>query len=48
MKERSKKKLARSTWAGHVEKWEMKNWHKESRCPENGGEKDRNCDGGLH
>ena len=29
MKERSKKKLARSTWAGHVEKWEMKNWQRE-------------------
>ena len=25
VKESSKKKLVRSTWAGHVEKWEMIN-----------------------
>ena len=29
VKESSKKKLVRSTWAGHVEKWEMKNWQRE-------------------
>ena len=38
MKESSKKKLVRSTWAGHVEKngrWKI---GKETRCPESGGE----------
>ena len=25
----SKNKLVRSTWAGHVEKFEMKNWQRE-------------------
>ena len=29
MKERSKKKLASSTWDDHVEKWDMKNWQRE-------------------
>ena len=35
VKESSKKKLVRSTWAGHVEK--TGRW-KTSRCPESGGE----------
>ena len=35
--ERSKMKTVRSTWAGHVEKWQIKNG-KGSRCPESGGE----------
>ena len=29
MKESSKKKFVRSTLAGHVEKWERKNWLRE-------------------
>ena len=29
VKESSKEKLMRSTRAGHVEKWEMKNWQRE-------------------
>ena len=37
MKKSSKKKLERSTWAGHVEKRDIKNG-KESRCPESGME----------
>ena len=37
MKENSKTKLVRSTRAGHVDKWQMKNG-KESRCLESGGE----------
>ena len=36
VKESSKNKLVKSTWAGHVEKWEIKTG-KESRCPESGG-----------
>ena len=43
MKERSKKKLARSTWAGCVKKMGDKKLAKR-----NGGDEDRNCDGGLH
>ena len=39
VKESSKKKLVRSTWVGHMEKWEMKNG-KDS-------EEDRHCNGGL-
>ena len=38
MKESSKKKLARSTRAGHVEKNGRRKIGKESRCPGNGGE----------
>ena len=48
MKESSKKKLVRSTWAGQVGKWEMKNWQREQMPREwrgNGDEEDRNCDG---
>ena len=48
VKESSKKKLVRSTWAGHVEKWHMKNWQREQmprKWRGNGGEEDRNYDG---
>ena len=48
VKERSKKKLVRRTWAGRVKKWEMKNWQREQiyrKWRGNGGEEDRNCDG---
>ena len=41
----SKKTLVRSTWAGHVETLEMKNWQKEQmprKWNGNGGEKNRN------
>ena len=52
VKESSKNKLVRSTWAGHVEnKWEMKNWQRDlmpGKWMGNGVEEDRNCDGGLH
>ena len=46
VKESSKKKLVRSTWAGHLaEMGDVK--LAERRCPEsgNGGEEDRTCDG---
>ena len=48
-KESSKTKLVHGLvmW----EKWEMKNWQREEMPREwrgNGGEEDRNCDGGLH
>ena len=50
VKESSKKKLVRSTWAGHVEQMVDKktNWHREQMTRKwrgNGGEEDRNCDG---
>ena len=51
MKESCKKKLARSTWAGHVEKLVKNNWQREQMPRKrrgNGREEDRNCDGGLH
>ena len=51
VKESSKKKLMRSTWAGNMEKWEMKHWQREQiprKWREKGGEEDRNCDWGLH
>ena len=39
VKESFKKKLVRSTWAGHVEKIGDENLAgKDSRCPESGGE----------
>ena len=47
VKASSKKKLVMSTWAGDVEKWEMKNWQREQMPRHwrgNGGEDDRNCD----
>ena len=31
VKESSKKKMVRSTWAGHVEKWELKKWQREQK-----------------
>ena len=37
VKETSKKKLATSTWAGHIEKMGDEKLA-ESRCPESGGE----------
>ena len=49
VKESSKNKLERSTWAGHVEKWEINNWQigqVPRKCRGNRSEKDRNCDGG--
>ena len=49
MKEYSKEKLVRSTWAGHVDKWQKaENWQREQmprKWRGNGGEEDRNCDG---
>ena len=52
MTESSKKKRVRSTRAGHVENMKkMKNWQRDKMVGEwrgNGGEEDRNCDGGLH
>ena len=50
--ESSKKKLVSRTLAGHVEKWQIKNWQRaDSQKVEgggwrgNGGEKDQNCNG---
>ena len=43
VEESSKKKLMRSTWAGHVDKWEMKKWQRDQmprKRRENGGEED--------
>ena len=51
VKESSKKKLVRSTWAGHVAKPGYKKTGREQmprKWRGNGGEEDRNCDGGLH
>ena len=48
VKESSKKKLARSTWVGHVKKREMKNEQMPRKWRGNGGEEDQDCDGGLH
>ena len=49
VKESSKKKLARSTWAGHVAKnRKMKHWQRQQmprKWRGNGGEEDRSCDG---
>ena len=46
VKESSKKKLMRSTCAGHMEK--MGDEKKECRCPESGGKMEaRKTDGGL-
>ena len=49
VKDSSKKKLVRSTWAGHIEKWEKENDKEQLLIywRGNGGEEDRNCDGGL-
>ena len=48
MKESSKKKLVRSTWADHVERWQMKNWQRDQMSRKwmgIGSEEDQNCDG---
>ena len=51
MKESSKKKLVRSTWASHKEKWEMKNWQREQvprKWKGNEARKTEIAMGGLH
>ena len=48
VEKRSKKKLVRSTWTGHVEKMAEKKLAKEQmprKWRGNGGEEDKNCDG---
>ena len=48
MKESSKKKLVRSTWAGHVGKMGDEKRAKRAHAQKvegNGGEEDRNCNG---
>ena len=46
VKEHSKKKLAKSTWAGHVEKTaDEKLAERTHEWRGNGAEEDRNCDG---
>ena len=50
VKETSKKKLVKSTWVGRRKNREMTNWQREQvsrKWKGNGGEKERNCDGGL-
>ena len=48
VKESSRKKLVRGTWAGHTEQMGDEKLA-ESRCPESGGEMEaRKTDGGLH
>ena len=37
VRESSEKELEMSIWSGHMENWEVKNWQREYRCPENGG-----------
>ena len=49
--ESAKKKLARSTWAGHVERMTDEKPAKRKYAQKwkgNGDEADRNCDGVLH
>ena len=48
--ESSKRKLVRSTWAGHVKKGDKKLAKRaDAQMVEgNGSEEDRNCDEGLH
>ena len=51
MKESSKKEFARSVWAVQVNKMGDGNLAKRANARKldgNGGEEDRNCDGGLH
>ena len=47
VRDSSKKYLMRSTWTGHVEQWEMKNWQREQmprKWKGNEGEEDQNGD----
>ena len=51
VQESSKKKLVRSIWAGHVDKFEDEKTCREQMSRKwrgNGGEEDQHCDGGLH